>query len=178
VFQGSEVDTIVYVVGNPGRQHWQHVYTAVTRGRCRVYVIAEELHLQRAVTNKNMPRKTRLQRFLREAIAETSNCRKETSSALEKSWQSQELEAPSALVTEDAPDPSGPRTDLVKQEGLTALGREEQTGNLQRSPCKRQESLAESAEDTVKIPSVSVSCLTKVQNFRSLSLPQVAWILL
>nr|XP_009929928.1 PREDICTED: DNA helicase B [Opisthocomus hoazin] len=150
-FQGSEVDTIVYVVGNPGRQHWQHVYTAVTRGRCRVYVIAEELHLQRAVTNKNMPRKTRLQRFLREAIAETSNCRKETSSALEKSWQSQELEAPSALVTEDAPDPSGPRTDLVKQEGLTALGREEQTGNLQRSPCKRQESLAESAEDTTTV---------------------------
>ncbi|KFV57775.1 DNA helicase B, partial [Gavia stellata] len=70
-FQGSEEKTIVYVVGNPGRQHWQHVYTAVTRGRCRVYVLAEEMHLRRAVTNKNMPRKTRLQRFLREAIAET-----------------------------------------------------------------------------------------------------------
>ncbi|KFQ33074.1 DNA helicase B, partial [Mesitornis unicolor] len=70
-FQGSEEKTVVYVVGNPGRQHWQHVYTAVTRGRCRVYVIAEEMHLRRAVTNKNVPRKTRLQRFLREAIAET-----------------------------------------------------------------------------------------------------------
>ncbi|KFZ62932.1 DNA helicase B, partial [Antrostomus carolinensis] len=70
-FQGSEEKTVVYVVGNPGRQHWQHVYTAVTRGRCRVYVIAEELHLRRAVTNNRMPRKTRLQRFLREAIAET-----------------------------------------------------------------------------------------------------------
>ncbi|KGL95576.1 DNA helicase B, partial [Charadrius vociferus] len=68
-FQGSEEKTVVYVVGNPGRQHWQHVYTAVTRGRCRVYVIAEERHLKRAVTNKNVPRKTRLQRFLREAIA-------------------------------------------------------------------------------------------------------------
>ncbi|KFW83143.1 DNA helicase B, partial [Manacus vitellinus] len=70
-FQGSEEKTVVYVVGNPGRQHWQHVYTAVTRGRCRVYVVAEELHLRRAVTNKNVPRKTRLQRFLREAISET-----------------------------------------------------------------------------------------------------------
>ncbi|KFP86841.1 DNA helicase B, partial [Acanthisitta chloris] len=70
-FQGSEEKTVVYVVGHPGRQHWQHVYTAVTRGRCRVYVVAEELHLRRAVTNKNMPRKTRLQRFLREVIAET-----------------------------------------------------------------------------------------------------------
>ncbi|KFO70109.1 DNA helicase B, partial [Cuculus canorus] len=70
-FQGSEEKTVVYMVGNPGRQHWQHVYTAVTRGRCRVYVIAEEMHLRRAVTNRNVPRKTRLQRFLREAIAET-----------------------------------------------------------------------------------------------------------
>ncbi|KFQ95552.1 DNA helicase B, partial [Nipponia nippon] len=70
-FQGSEEKTVVYVVGNPGRQHWQHVYTAVTRGRCRVYVIAEEMHLRRAVTSRNVPRKTRLQRFLREAIAET-----------------------------------------------------------------------------------------------------------
>ncbi|KFU98415.1 DNA helicase B, partial [Pterocles gutturalis] len=70
-FQGSEEKTVVYVVGNPGRQHWQHVYTAVTRGRCRVYVIAEEMHLRKAVMNRSMPRKTRLQRFLREAIIET-----------------------------------------------------------------------------------------------------------
>ncbi|KFP30005.1 DNA helicase B, partial [Colius striatus] len=70
-FQGSEEKTVVYVVGNPGRQHWQHVYTAVTRGRCRVYVIAEQLHLRRAIKNRNVPRKTCLQRFLKEAIANT-----------------------------------------------------------------------------------------------------------
>ncbi|CAN8211054.1 unnamed protein product [Coccothraustes coccothraustes] len=29
-FQGSEERTVVYVVGNAGRQHWQHVYTATT----------------------------------------------------------------------------------------------------------------------------------------------------
>ncbi|NXQ89577.1 HELB helicase, partial [Nyctibius grandis] len=144
-FQGSEEKTVVYVVGNPGRQHWQHVYTAVTRGRCRVYVIAEELHLRRAVTNKNMPRKTRLQRFLREAIAEKSNCPKQTSSPLMKSWQSQELETQSVSVTQGAPDPCEPLTDVIKQEGSEVLNKEEQTGNLQQSPCKRQQSLAENS---------------------------------
>ncbi|NXE23062.1 HELB helicase, partial [Ardeotis kori] len=144
-FQGSEEKTVVYVVGNPGRQHWQHVYTAVTRGRCRVYVIAEELHLRRAVTNKNMPRKTRLQRFLREAIAETSNCPKQTSSPLTKSWQSQELEIQSVSVTEGAPDTSDPLTGLVEQEGSAALNKEQQPGNSQQSPYKRKESLEENS---------------------------------
>ncbi|NWH43724.1 HELB helicase, partial [Fregata magnificens] len=152
-FQGSEEKTVVYVVGNPGRQHWQHVYTAVTRGRCRVYVIAEEMHLRRAVTNKNMPRKTRLQRFLKEAIAETSNCPKQTSSPLVKSWQSQELESRPVSVTEGAPDPSEPLTDLIKQEGSAVCNKEEQTGSLQQSPCKRQQTLAEDSENAMKTPS-------------------------
>ncbi|NXI74104.1 HELB helicase, partial [Anseranas semipalmata] len=149
-FQGSEEKTVVYVVGNPGRQHWQHVYTAVTRGRCRVYVIAEEMHLKRAVTNKNIPRKTRLQRFLREAIAETSKCPKQTSSPLMKSWQSQELATQPVSLTQDAPDPPQPGADLIKQEGSADLGKE-QMGNLQqRSPYKRQRSHAENSENATK----------------------------
>ncbi|NXD85698.1 HELB helicase, partial [Halcyon senegalensis] len=152
-FQGSEEKTVVYVVGNPGRQHWQHVYTAVTRGRCRVYVIAEELHLRRAVTNKNVPRKTRLQRFLREAIAETNKCPKQTSSPLTKSWRSQELETQSFSVTQAAPDPSEPLTDLIKQEGSAVLNKEEQKGILQLSPYKRQ-TLVENSESAMKIPFV------------------------
>ncbi|XP_010074054.1 PREDICTED: DNA helicase B, partial [Pterocles gutturalis] len=147
-FQGSEEKTVVYVVGNPGRQHWQHVYTAVTRGRCRVYVIAEEMHLRKAVMNRSMPRKTRLQRFLREAIIETSNCSTQTSSPLTKSWQSQELETQSVSVTQGAPDASEPLMDLIKQEGSAVLNEEEQMGNLQQSPYKRQQSLAENCEDT------------------------------
>lgn len=156
------------MVGNPGRQHWQHVYTAVTRGRCRVYVIAEEMHLRRAVTNKNVPRKTRLQRFLREAIAETSNCPKQTSSPLTKNWQSQEVESPSVSVTQGAPDPPEPLTGLMKQERSAVLNKE-QTGNFQQSPSKRQQSLAEHSEDTTNIPSVSISLLRKRKtNFRIL----------
>ncbi|NXG25740.1 HELB helicase, partial [Grallaria varia] len=150
-FQGSEEKTVVYVVGNPGRQHWQHVYTAVTRGSCRVYVVAEELHLKRAVTNKNMPRKTRLQRFLREAIAQTSNCPKQTSSSLMKCWQQQELATWSASVTQGAPDPPEPPSDFMEQERSSDLHKE-RTGSRQQSPCKRHQTLA--SEDATKIPPV------------------------
>ncbi|XP_029819373.1 DNA helicase B [Manacus vitellinus] len=153
-FQGSEEKTVVYVVGNPGRQHWQHVYTAVTRGRCRVYVVAEELHLRRAVTNKNVPRKTRLQRFLREAISETSSCPKQTSSPLMKCRQHQELTTCSVSATQGAPDPPEPQSDLMNQEWSSVLNKE-QTGSLQQSPYKRHQTLA--AEDATKIPPTTVA---------------------
>ncbi|XP_076967451.1 DNA helicase B [Tamandua tetradactyla] len=68
-FQGSEERTVVYVVGKAGRQHWQHVYTAVTRGRCRVYVIAEESQLRSAVRRQSAPRKTRLKHFLQSKLS-------------------------------------------------------------------------------------------------------------
>lgn len=71
-FQGSEEQTIVYVVGKAGRQHWQHVYTAVTRGRCKVYVIAEESQLRRAISRNNVHRKTRLKCFLQNELSTSS----------------------------------------------------------------------------------------------------------
>ncbi|NWR05761.1 HELB helicase, partial [Paradoxornis webbianus] len=145
-FQGSEERTVVYVVGNAGRQHWQHVYTAVTRGRCRVYVVAEKQHLRRAVKNKEITRKTRLQRFLREAIAETNNCPTQMSSPLVKCRQSQELETQSVSVTQGAPDPPELQSGLVIQEGSSVLNKE-QMGSLQLSPCKRQIPASEGATE-------------------------------
>ncbi|XP_078002296.1 LOW QUALITY PROTEIN: DNA helicase B [Phascolarctos cinereus] len=70
-FQGSEEDTVVYVIGKAGRQHWQHVYTAITRGRSRVYVIAEESQLRKAVKQKSFTRKTRLRHFLQRNFADS-----------------------------------------------------------------------------------------------------------
>lgn len=173
MFQGSEERTVVYVVGNAGRQHWQHVYTAVTRGRCRVYVVAEELHLKRAVKNKEITRKTRLQRFLREAIAETNSCPKQMSSPLRKCWQSQELETQSVSVTQGAPDPPELQSDLMIQEGSSVLS-EKQMISLQLSPCKRQ---IPASEDATNNPPVSISLLRKFKiNFCTLSPPQVAWV--
>ncbi|XP_015266010.1 PREDICTED: DNA helicase B [Gekko japonicus] len=67
-FQGSEEKTVVYVVGNAGRQNWQHVYTAVTRGCSRVYIVAEEAKLQKAIANKEFPRKTHLRKHLQDAF--------------------------------------------------------------------------------------------------------------
>lgn len=56
--------TVVYVVGTGHCQTWRHVYTAVTRGRERVYVIAEEEGLKRAIEWREKPRKTRLEELL------------------------------------------------------------------------------------------------------------------
>lgn len=60
------------MVGKAGRQHWQHVYTAVTRGRCKVYVIAEESQLRRAISRNNVHRKTRLKCFLQNELSTSS----------------------------------------------------------------------------------------------------------
>ncbi|XP_058660987.1 DNA helicase B [Ammospiza nelsoni] len=151
-FQGSEERTVVYVVGNAGRQHWQHVYTAVTRGRCRVYIVAEELHLRRAVKSKEIARKTRLQRFLREAIAETNNCPEQMTSPPKRCWQNQELEAQSVSATQGAPDPPELQSDIMIQEGSSVLSKEKM-GSLQQSPCKRQ---IPAPEDATEIPLTTV----------------------
>lgn len=71
-FQGSEEKTVAYVVGKAGRQHWQHVYTAVTRGRSRVYIIAEESELRSAIRKRSFPRQTRLKYFLQKKLS--SSC--------------------------------------------------------------------------------------------------------
>nr|XP_048274106.1 DNA helicase B [Myodes glareolus] len=68
-FQGSEENTVAYVLGKAGRQHWQHVYTAVTRGRSRVYVIAQESELRNAIRKRSFPRKTRLKHFLQKQLS-------------------------------------------------------------------------------------------------------------
>ncbi|XP_032894153.1 DNA helicase B-like [Amblyraja radiata] len=68
-FQGSEADTVVYVVGSAGRQNWQHIYTAVTRGRKRVYVVTSEAHFIKAMTARVHQRNTRLREWLQEKLA-------------------------------------------------------------------------------------------------------------
>ncbi|NXN18525.1 HELB helicase, partial [Indicator maculatus] len=161
-FQGSEENTVVYVVGRPGRQHWQHVYTAVTRGRCRVYILAEEQHLRRAVTSKNLPRKTRLQRFLREAVAETSDWPSQPSAPLPNSCcHNHKLEPQAGSLAQSAPDPAEPLTDSAEQ--LSALSEDRQKGALQ-SPYKRQQTLLENSEDAVKMHSDSPLGSTRLKN--------------
>ncbi|KAJ6651376.1 hypothetical protein lerEdw1_020949 [Lerista edwardsae] len=80
-FQGSEENTIVYVVGNSGVQNWQHVYTAVTRARSRVYVVASEDQLRAAIARKRSFRKTYLQKRLKYAFAEKLDDSQQASSS-------------------------------------------------------------------------------------------------
>lgn len=78
----------MYVVGKAGRQHWQHVYTAVTRGRGRVYVIAEESHLRSAIMKSSAPRKTRLKHFLQNKLSKSCASLADSASPSESSGDS------------------------------------------------------------------------------------------
>lgn len=69
-FQGSEAETIVYVLGDSIAQNWQHVYTAVTRGQKRVYVVGREQDLEGAIKRWIIPRNTRLCRFVTNAVSQ------------------------------------------------------------------------------------------------------------
>ncbi|XP_026779472.3 DNA helicase B isoform X1 [Pangasianodon hypophthalmus] len=60
-FQGSEEKTIVYVLDRGIGQTWKHVYTAVTRGQSRVYVIAKKDGLENAIRRYIIKRNTRLE---------------------------------------------------------------------------------------------------------------------
>ncbi|XP_044535140.1 DNA helicase B [Gracilinanus agilis] len=102
-FQGSEEDTVVYVTGKAGRQHWQHVYTAITRGRSQVYVIAEESQLRKAVRQNSLPRRTRLKHFLQREFADSYAFPKEASSPStshgeSKGYSTQPTAPPSELL--------------------------------------------------------------------------------
>ncbi|XP_052367645.1 DNA helicase B-like [Oncorhynchus keta] len=69
-FQGSETETIVYVLGNGSVQTWKHVYTAVTRGQKRVYVIAKQEGMASAIKRRTIPRNTRLGTLVKELLVQ------------------------------------------------------------------------------------------------------------
>ncbi|XP_051885728.1 DNA helicase B isoform X2 [Pristis pectinata] len=89
-FQGSEADTVVYVVGTAGRQNWQHIYTAVTRGRQRVYVVTSEDQFTSAVTARSPQRNTRLRELLQEKLIKPrpASCFEGLQSQQQPSWVS------------------------------------------------------------------------------------------
>ncbi|XP_055986753.1 DNA helicase B [Sorex fumeus] len=104
-FQGSEEQTVVYVVGRAGRQHWQHVYTAVTRGRRRVYVIAEESQLRSAIARNSIPRKTRLKHFLQSQLSR--NCASAAAGAASASESSGDSVGPRGTGDSGGPGSTG-----------------------------------------------------------------------
>lgn len=69
-FQGSEAETIVYILGDSPAQNWQHVYTAVTRGQKRVYVVGTEYDLEGAIRKRITPRNTRLCGFVNTKVGQ------------------------------------------------------------------------------------------------------------
>lgn len=70
--QGSENDTVVYVVGSPYYQNWQHVYTAVTRGVRQVIIIHNPSSFSRAITSHPVTRQTKLKEDIKQAMENRS----------------------------------------------------------------------------------------------------------
>ncbi|KAK3603553.1 hypothetical protein CHS0354_027977 [Potamilus streckersoni] len=64
-YQGSETDNVVYIVTPSKRQNWQHVYTAITRGKKAVFIVGQESKLYSAIKRKEIQRKTSLKRQLK-----------------------------------------------------------------------------------------------------------------
>ena len=60
----------MYVVGSPGGQTWQHVYTAVTRGRKKVILITSDEALKIAIGKTPHKRLTSLQQGLEQQLLE------------------------------------------------------------------------------------------------------------
>lgn len=60
-YQGSEEKTIVYVLDSGICQTWKHVYTAVTRGQSRVYIVAKKDGMEKAIRGRVIKRNTRLE---------------------------------------------------------------------------------------------------------------------
>ncbi|KAG9328434.1 hypothetical protein JZ751_013959, partial [Albula glossodonta] len=67
-FQGSEAETIVYVVGKSSNQNWRYVYTAVTRGQKRVYIISTEDQLRKAMEQRDHKRQTQLEGLVKQEV--------------------------------------------------------------------------------------------------------------
>ncbi|KAJ7391377.1 hypothetical protein OS493_018420 [Desmophyllum pertusum] len=67
-FQGSEIDTVVYMVGLPYYQNWQHVYTAVTRGVRQVIMINNPSSLWKSIKSLPVRRQTKLEKDMEQAM--------------------------------------------------------------------------------------------------------------
>ncbi|XP_027007574.1 DNA helicase B [Tachysurus fulvidraco] len=75
-FQGSEEKTIVYVLDSGKGQTWKHVYTAVTRGQNRVYVIVKQGGLENAIRGHVIRRNTRLDGLVAEMLNDFGGAKK------------------------------------------------------------------------------------------------------
>ncbi|KAK2498378.1 hypothetical protein MC885_011891 [Smutsia gigantea] len=183
-FQGSEERTVVYVVGKAGRQHWQHVYTAVTRGRCRVYVIAEESQLRSAIMRNNVPRKTRLKHFLQNKLSESCASAADFESPLRSSGASHGPSTqPSAsprptgtadLVTHDVPRSEAPTADdsVFAFAGRWPLSSSAANEDPSKSRGSKRScvNVAESPSKVLMVEESSPQVSSKLQNLRLNSL--------
>ncbi|XP_028811274.1 DNA helicase B isoform X3 [Denticeps clupeoides] len=117
-YQGSEAETIVYVLGDGTAQDWRHVYTAVTRGQKRVYVIATDTAMKRAITWSVKKRQTKLAGLVKKCVSSNGDLLIQPSS-------SQHLHTPSRPVHGVSVHQSPCQSTTKSQSHVRALWRDQ-----------------------------------------------------
>ena len=87
--QGSEADTIVYGLSGSMYENWQHVYTAVTRGKKNVIIVGSYEDLRKAIQeNRKIDRQTALgekvKKLLEKVLAEKKEKKDDSMEDVEK----------------------------------------------------------------------------------------------
>ena len=67
-FQGSEADTVIYVLSGSNHESWRHVYTAVTRGKKNIVIVGRYQDLEKAIKRKPLRRQTALAEKVRKLM--------------------------------------------------------------------------------------------------------------
>ncbi|KAK3518038.1 hypothetical protein QTP70_033199 [Hemibagrus guttatus] len=134
LMRGSEVKTIVYVLDNGNNQTWKHVYTAVTRGQHRVYVIAKQGGLQNAIRGRVIKRDTRLEGLVMDLLNDFRG------DFLSQSQFNTPKRASSRFAYESSssPGPSQAYSGMMSLKDSSGLGCFSSPGSATPSPCKRE----------------------------------------
>ncbi|KAG7320399.1 hypothetical protein KOW79_016252 [Hemibagrus wyckioides] len=140
-FQGSEEKTIVYVLDKGNNQTWKHVYTAITRGQHRVYVIAKQGGLENAIRERVIKRDTQLEGFVMDLLKKDF---------LSQSQFNTPKRASSRFAHESSPSPGPSQAysgmmSLMCSSGLGCF-----SSPATPSPCKR-EGIADSSTPSKKL---------------------------
>lgn len=100
------------MLGDSKGQNWQHIYTAVTRGRKRVYVVGREADIERGIQKMIIPRTTRLRNLVKEVVSPPGP---EGEDTLTQSGLSQSPVGPSQILGFEPTQSSTTATEFVSE---------------------------------------------------------------
>lgn len=136
--QGSEEKTIVYVLDKGIRQTWKHVYTAVTRGQSRVYIIAKKDGLENAIRGHVIKRSTRLEGLVGDMLHDSGIANKDFLSQPSQSQFNTPKRGSGFQTFQSTPEPSSSPGSSQAFPGIMSSRFGNSPKSASPSPCKRE----------------------------------------